>query len=70
MKAYTKDEVLEVIEREIKQSSLRQVAREKGLSGAYLSDITLGKRGISEKVAAVFGFTREVVTRVTFRKAG
>lgn len=69
MKAYSKDDVLKAIESEIGKSTLRQVAREKGISCAYLSDVTLGKRGISENVAAAFGFIREVVTEVRFRKA-
>lgn len=69
MKTYTQDDVLGVIHKEIAGSSLRKVAQGKGFSAAYLSDVTTGKLGVSENLAAAFGFIREVTTEVRFRKA-
>jgi hypothetical protein len=69
MKVYTQEDVLEVIRKEIETSSLRAVAELKGFSAPLLSDMMLGKRNISEKVAEAFGFVREVTTEVTFRRA-
>jgi hypothetical protein len=38
------------------------------MSAAYLSDVLRGNRKISEAMASSFGFEREIVTEVTFRK--
>lgn len=70
MRPYSTEDVLRVIRREIAKSSLRQVARDKGLSAAILSKITTGNRGISQSVALAFGFSRVVQTVVRFYKSG
>lgn len=69
MKTYTQDEVLAAIRKRTDASSIRSVAKELGLSAAYLSDVLLGNRQVSDKVAESFGFQREVVTEIRFRKA-
>lgn len=68
MRTFTQDDVLADIRKEVNQSSLRQTADRIGLSAAYLSDILKGNRAVSETVAAVFGYEREIVTNVVFRK--
>lgn len=68
-KTYTQDQVLETIRVRTEGSSISGVARELGLSKAYLSDILLGRRAVSEQVAKHFGFRREIVTEVRFLKA-
>jgi lambda repressor-like predicted transcriptional regulator len=69
MKTYTQDDVLATIRTRTDASSIRSVAKELGLSAAYLSDVLLGNRQVSDKVAESFGFQREVVTEIRFRKA-
>jgi transcriptional regulator with XRE-family HTH domain len=68
---YTEDEVKAEMRREFAKSSMSQVAREKGISVSFLSDIVNDRPGtwVSEAVAQAFGFVREVTTEVTFRKA-
>ncbi len=39
-------------------------ARKNKLSASYVSDILLGKRNVSAKVAKILGFKREVIYRV------
>jgi len=70
MKKVTRDEVIAVIRKETEGSSLRQAAKRFGISAAYLSDILRGNREISDRIAAKFGFKREikVITEVVFRK--
>jgi hypothetical protein len=66
---YTEEDVLEVIRARIADAdSLREVARQVEMSPAYLSDIKLGRRGISGEVAAKFGFERIVTTEIVFKK--
>ena len=50
--------VVKAIQRRIDapESGLRKVAREVGLSAPYLHDIVHGRRGVSIKVAGLFGF--------------
>lgn len=69
MKTYTQEEVLGVIRALTEASTLRQVARDVGFSAAHISDVLSGKRGVSEAIAAAFGFEREVLTEVRFRRA-
>jgi transcriptional regulator with XRE-family HTH domain len=64
----TSDEILEQIREVISTSSLRQVAKDMGISAPYLSDILLGRRMISENVARVLGYERSVKTEVVFKK--
>lgn len=70
MKKVTRDGVIAAIRKETEGSSLRQAAKRFGISAAYLSDILRGNREISDRIAAKFGFTREVkvITKVVFRK--
>jgi len=69
VKTYTSDEVLRVIRAEVKRSSYRKLAAEKGISLGSLADVMSGRSGISESIAQSFGFIREVTTEVRFRKA-
>jgi lambda repressor-like predicted transcriptional regulator len=68
-KTYTEDDVLAAIRKRTDLSSIRAVARELGVSAAYLCDVLSRKRTISVKVAKLFGFRRETVTEVRFLKA-
>lgn len=51
-------------------SSLRKVAKELGVSAAYLSDVMRGNRNISHKLAERLGFKMKVVVikTVTFEE--
>ena len=69
MKTYTQDEVLAVIRERTEASSIRQVSREVGVSAPLLSDMLQGKRAVSDRVAELFGFRREILTEVRFRRA-
>ncbi len=69
MKTYTSEDVLTVIRNEVKRSSYRKLAAEKGISLGSLADVLSGRTAISESVAEAFGFVREVTTEVRFRKA-
>lgn len=66
MKAFTKEDVIAEIKKEIAKSSQRKVAKAKGISNPYLSDVINGHRGISENLAEAFGFARQVYTEVRF----
>ena len=68
MKTYTNEDVVEVIRKRTAETSLRQTARELGLSPSYLSDIVLGRRFVSDSVAEAFGYKREVVVEHKFTK--
>lgn len=64
----TEDEVRAAIRKVTQESSLRQVAAEKNLSPAYLSDILTARRSVSEYVAGLFGFDRIEKTTVKFQR--
>ena len=68
MKKYTTEDVIETIRKEINSTSLRQTARRIGVSAGYLSDVMRGNRTVSEAMASSFGFEREIITEVIFRK--
>lgn len=51
------------------QRSLRQFARELGISAAYLSDIYLGRREPGPKVLGPLGLSKRVGRRVDYPKA-
>lgn len=65
---FSEEDILEVISKEIKLTSLRKTAARVGISAAYLSDIMRRNRGISDNVANAFGFQQVIVVSVTFRK--
>ena len=65
---FSEEDILDVISKEIKLTSLRKTAARVGISAAYLSDIMRRNRGISENVANAFGFQQVIVVSVTFRK--
>ena len=65
---YTQDDVLGTIREAVNESSLRQTAERIGVSAAYIGDILAGNRGVSETIADAFGYEREIVTEVIFRK--
>lgn len=67
-KTFTEEEVKSAIWAEVNKSSLRKTAVRSGFSAAFLSDILRGNRGVSENVAKAFGFEREIITEVVFRK--
>lgn len=58
---YTPEQMREHIVASIKASPQAKVAKELGMSQSALSLIVTGKRGISEEVAAKFGFRRRTV---------
>lgn len=60
--------MLDAIRVRVQASSQRKVGEEVGLSPAYLSDILLGRRVVSDRVAAVFGFSRHVETMVYYKR--
>jgi hypothetical protein len=67
-RTYSNEEVISHIHAECNKTSLRNTAARKGVSPAYLSDVIRGNRQISERVAEAFGFERDVVTKVIFRR--
>jgi transcriptional regulator with XRE-family HTH domain len=69
MKTYSQDDVLKVIRQETDSTSIRQTAKRLGISPAYLSDVLLGNRGVSENIAAAFGFKRIITSEIRFKKA-
>jgi len=68
-KTFTEDDVLADIRKETEATSLRQTADRIACSPGYLSDILNGNRAVSDSIAAAFGYEREIVTKVIFRKA-
>jgi len=68
-KTYTEDDVLADIRKVIEGSSLRQTAERIACSPGYLSDILAGNRAVSDSIASAFGYKREIVTKIIFRKA-
>lgn len=55
----------ELEKRITKAPSLRALAREWGMSAAYLSEVRLGQRPVSDRLMAKLGIEK----RVTYRKA-
>jgi hypothetical protein len=62
----TEAQVRAEIRKVVDESSLRKTAKEYQLSPAYLSDILNERRDVSEYVAGLFGFDKEVTTVVKF----
>lgn len=50
----------ELLQEKMATQSLRAVARDAGISAAYLSDIMLGRRGFGPKVLAYLGLKKTV----------
>jgi len=67
-KTYTQEDVLADIRKAVEESSLRKTAERIGVSAGYLSDILNDNRAVSDSIAEAFGYEREIVTKVTFRK--
>jgi lambda repressor-like predicted transcriptional regulator len=65
--AYTEAEVIAAIRKRTDASSVRQIAREVGVSPGYLSLVLVGKKPVSDTIAELFGFRREVVTEIRFK---
>lgn len=61
MNSYSSEHVREHIVEAVKVSSQAEVAEELGITQSALSLIVAGKRGISEEIAAKFGFRRHTV---------
>ena len=57
---------LEILEKQIEATSLRQTAAKHGISSAYLSDIMLRKKGPGPKVLRSLGLSRVVHRVVTY----
>ena len=68
-KTFTQEDVVADIRKAVEATSVRQTAASIGVSAAYISDILNGNRGISDAIAEAFGYEREIVTKVTFRKS-
>jgi oligoendopeptidase F len=66
---YTKRDVLSLIDREVRQSSLRKVAQEREIHHSQLCNTLNGKVEISEAFARAFGFEMTKTVTITFRKA-
>lgn len=49
-------------------ASLRKVGEDTGFSAGYLSDVLLGRRAVSDKLAGAFGFSKHVETIVYYEK--
>lgn len=67
-KQFTQDDVRAVIRKEADETSMTKIALRIGVSVSLLSYILSGERGVSDAVAEAFGFEREIVTQVIFRK--
>jgi hypothetical protein len=61
-------QVLDEIRARVMAASLRKVGEETGFSAGYLSDVLLGRRAVSDKLAAAFGFSKRVETVVYYQK--
>jgi DNA-binding transcriptional regulator YdaS (Cro superfamily) len=68
MKKYSQEDVIQAMREEVRRTSLVAVADRIGVSSAYLVDVRTGRRPVSEKLARAFGFEREIITEVIFRK--
>jgi DNA-binding transcriptional regulator YdaS (Cro superfamily) len=67
-KKFTQEDVLDEMRKVISVTSLRKTAGRLGISPAYLSDVLNGRRDVSDNMAILFGFEREVLTQIFFRK--
>lgn len=66
---YTEAYLIQLLKKQSKEAgSQRQLAIKLKISPAFLSDMLLGRRAISETVAAKLGFKREVayIKTITF----
>ena len=70
LKDFVEADVIKDIKAIVEKSGLRVTARRMGMSASYLSDIIWRRRNISAKVAKTFGYAREKITVVVFRKEG
>ncbi len=62
MKYYNDVDLLLLLESKVKEfGSQRKLAENLEVSPAFLSDVLLGNRAISEKIASKLGFVREVI---------
>jgi plasmid maintenance system antidote protein VapI len=68
VKEYSHDQVEKVIRERVARSSLRAVAREIGVSPAYLSDVLLGRRALTDRISLHFGFRKHVEVKTFFVK--
>lgn len=68
-KTFTREDVLKVIQEEIERTSIKATADRLQVTTSLLYDVLKGNRAISAKVAEKFGFKREIITQVIFRKS-
>lgn len=61
--SYTIADVMEALRHVATQQSQAKLAREIGVSGAYLSEVLSGRKPVGEKIALYLGFEREVKYR-------
>jgi plasmid maintenance system antidote protein VapI len=60
----TESQVVEHIKAQVAKSTAAQVAREVGVTRAYLGDIIHGRRHVSRKIANAFGYEYIVVAQI------
>jgi plasmid maintenance system antidote protein VapI len=54
------DKIIKEIHKFCNKKSYKEAAQQMGISPQYLCDILLGRRAISEKVAAFFGYKKVI----------
>ncbi len=62
----TEQQVLDALQKEIKETSLTGVAKKYGLHASQLSDVLNGRAGLSKRMASFLG----LVIRKYYEKAG
>ena len=62
-KIYSQSEVLQELREQVAESSQSEVARSLGLAVSMVNDLLRGRRDVSDRVAELLGFTREVIFR-------
>ena len=72
METLTREQVNQLIRREIGQNSLRSLAKKWEVSAPYISDVLLGRREAGPKILSRLGLkrTRSVTIVYTYGKRG
>lgn len=67
---FIESDVLKVIQAKIDKLGIRGTARLYGMSPQHLSDIQKRRRSVSAGIAKKFGYERERIVIISFRKIG
>lgn len=62
-KLYKTEDVMKDLRERIAKSSQAAIAREFGVSPQHINDLVMGRRLMSETIAAKMGYTREMIYR-------